>query len=410
MIGRELPPTAGLPTRAADFLPWTPRESLEQGLARFLGVPEVAIECSGTAALVVALECLKRRSARRTVVIPAYTCPLVPLAVERAGLRVALCDTAPDGFDLDPASLARAAGDDALAIVPTHLGGAVADLDPVLDAARRAGAFVIEDAAQSLGASWRDRPVGTVGDVGFFSLARGKGLTLFEGGVLVARDPALRRELAATSRGIVPRRPIFEAWRMLQLAGYAASYRPALLGLVYGLPLRYWLARGELERAVGDDAGDIPIHRVSALRKRIGAAGLARLADWLRDAAGRGERRAAELDRIDGVRVVRGARDGVPTWPFVMVLFESAAACERALAELWRCGLGVTRLFVRDLASYRFLERIVPRGSVPNARSFAMRCLTVSNSPWVSDADFARVVESLRSAAAGAGSRVRRAP
>jgi perosamine synthetase len=400
VIARELPPTAGLPLCWGDFAPRRTVETLEAGLARFLGLPAVQIECSGTASLVVALHTLQRRNAaRRTVVIPAYTCPLVALAVARAGLRVRLCDTAPDGFDLDPGALSAACDDDTLCIVPTHLGGAVADLEPVLDAAARHGAYVVEDAAQALGATWRGRPVGTIGDIGFYSLARGKGLTLFEGGVLVARDASVRAELARTSREMIPMRWTTESCRLFQLAGYALTYNPGWLRLVYGLPLRYWLARGDPARAVGDVSEAIPLHRVSAVRKRIGAAALPRLEPWLRTAADRGHTRAQRIAQIDGLGVVRGAPDSEATWPFLMVLFRSAAACERALDRLWRSGLGVTRLFVFDLTGYDFLEPIVPRAPVPNARSFAARCLTVSNSPWVSDEDFERVLEILAASA-----------
>ena len=399
MIARELPPTAGLPLSWRDFAPRRPVAPLEEGLARLLGVSAVQVECSGTASLVIALQTLKRTSVRRTVVIPAYTCPLVALAVARAGLRVRLCDTAPDAFDLDPDALCAVCDDETLCIVPTHLGGAVADLEPVLDVAARHRAYVVEDAAQALGATWRGRPVGTIGDIGFYSLARGKGLTLFEGGVLVAREPSLRAELARTSREMIPTHWATESCRLLQLAGYALTYHPGLLRLVYGLPLRYWLARGDPARAVGDVSQVIPLHRVSDARKRIGAAALPRLEPWLRSAAERGRRRARRVSQIEGLDVVRGAPDGEATWPFLIVLFRSAAACERALGALWRSGLGVTRLFVFDLTGYDFLEPVVPRERVPNARSFAARCLTVSNSPWVSDDDFERVVEILRKSA-----------
>src|ERR1041385_5029437 len=169
VIARELPPTAGLPLSWRDFAPRRPVAPLEEGLARLLGVSAVQVECSGTASLVIALQTLKRTSVRRTVVIPAYTCPLVALAVARAGLRVRLCDTAPDEFDLDPDALRAVCDDETLCIVPTHLGGAVADLEPVLDVAARHRAYVVEDAAQALGATWRGRPVGTIGGIGFFN-------------------------------------------------------------------------------------------------------------------------------------------------------------------------------------------------------------------------------------------------
>ncbi|MBI3597756.1 MAG: DegT/DnrJ/EryC1/StrS family aminotransferase, partial [Nitrospirae bacterium] len=258
---RELPPTAGLPLRWRDFIPMRGEGlDFETALARFLNIPAVQVECSGTACLLIALETLKRLSARRTVVVPAYTCPLVPMAIARAGLRVRLCDTRKDRFDFDTDALSAACDSDTLCIVPTHLGGAVADLVPVLEIARRVGAYVVEDAAQSLGATWQGRPVGTIGEIGFYSLARGKGLTLYEGGVLVMRDESLRRALAETAGGLIPVRPLFEGFRLIQLVGYRLGYHPAVLRLTYGFPLRYWLRKGDPVRAVGDAFHrDIPL-------------------------------------------------------------------------------------------------------------------------------------------------------
>jgi perosamine synthetase len=393
---RELPPTAGLPLRWRDFLPTGGGLDFETALARFLNVPAVQVECSGTACLVIALETLKRVSARRTVVIPAYTCPLVPMAVARAGLRVRLCDTRKDRFDFDPDALSAACDSDTLCIVPTHLGGLVADLAPVLEIARRIGATVVEDAAQSLGATWKGRPVGTIGDIGFYSLARGKGLTLYEGGVLTARDEAMRRALMKTRDELVRPRPILELIRLGQLFGYRLGYHPAALRLTYGLPLRYWLKRSDPVRAVGDAFGtDIPLHRIGLWRKKIGASAFKRLPSVLMENAERGRRRAKQLDGIRGLRVVNDLPRTHGTWPFLMVLFETEAACEQALSRLWCSGLGVTRLYVSDLSGYADLRDIVPGPPGPNARSFSHRCLTISNSAWVSDAEFSEICEAL---------------
>jgi perosamine synthetase len=169
----EVPPTAGLPLQWSDLIGLTTEPDLGPALAAFLGVESVGVACSGTASLIVALETLMRRSGRRTVVIPAYTCPLVPLAIAYVGLKVRLCDLSPDRFDFDPDALAAACDGDTLAVVPTHLGGMVANLEPVFETAKHAGAFVVEDAAQALGATWRGQPVGTLGDIGIFSFSRG---------------------------------------------------------------------------------------------------------------------------------------------------------------------------------------------------------------------------------------------
>jgi dTDP-4-amino-4,6-dideoxygalactose transaminase len=393
---RELPPTAGLPLQWRDFLPAFDAPNFEAMLADFIGVPAVQIESSGTACLVLALESLKRLSSRRTVVIPAYTCPLVPLAIAHVGLRVRLCDTRPDRFDFDTEALAAACDSDTLCVMPTHLGGSAADLAPVLEIARGVGAYVIEDAAQSLGATWRGRQVGTIGDIGFYSLARGKGLTLYEGGLLVARAPELRALLKKTSDELISSEPIFELLRLIQLFGYRLGYHPVGLSLSYGLPLRFWLKRGNPARAVGDEVSPvIALHRVGAWRKRIGAAALKRLAEFQMENRRRGRQRAEECSRICGLRIMGELPESCGTWPFLMVVFDMEESCARALSRLWRSGLGVTRLFVHPLAGYRLLKTIVPESATPNARSLAARCLTISNSSWVSDTDFRRIRDTL---------------
>src|SRR5262245_20952863 len=114
---REIPPTAGLPLRWHDFVP-RPDASLERGFASFIGTPSVQVECSGSAALIGALEPLKRGRTRRSVVIPAYTCPLVPLAIAHCGLRPVACDLADGHFDMCPRTLEGLCDSDTLAIVP----------------------------------------------------------------------------------------------------------------------------------------------------------------------------------------------------------------------------------------------------------------------------------------------------
>ncbi|MBN8727891.1 MAG: DegT/DnrJ/EryC1/StrS family aminotransferase [Xanthomonadales bacterium] len=403
----EIPPTAGLPPRWRDLLPSPAAPSLADGLAGLLGTERVQLECSGTAALIVALATLQRTSGRRRVIVPAYTCPLVALAVAHCGLELvpcdlAPCDLAPGSIDLDPALLAGLCDADTLAVLPTHLGGRVADVATTLAIARDAGAWVIEDAAQALGARVCDRAVGLAGDAGFFSLAVGKGLTTFEGGALVASDPALAAALAETSRDIVPRRPAWELRRSLELFAYHALYRPRLLGLAYGMPLRRALRRGDPVRAVGDDfSPPIPLHPLGAWRSRVGARALERLPAFLAAAEARALPRAERLNRIAGVEVL-GDRPGTSgTWPFLWVRMPDQGARDRVLQRLWGAGLGVSRLFIHALPDYPYLHGIVPAAEVPQARRLAATTLTVSNSPWLDEAAFEAICSAITAAVAG---------
>jgi len=400
---RELPPTAGLPLSWRDFLPAGGRPDLESGLARFLNVRSVQIECSGTAALVVALEYLKQRSKRRTVIVPAYTCPLVALAVARAGLRLKLCDLLRESQEMDANLLDRLCDSDTLAIIPTHLGGMPVNMEPLVSIARDHGAFLVEDAAQSLGATWRGMPVGTIGDIGVYSLTRGKGLTINYGGVLVAKSDEARQGLLETSKRLSASRPFLEAKLLVELLGYWLLYNPTGLSLVYGLPLRSYLRSGNLTGAAGDDLPlEVPVHKVGAARRHIGAAALARLPAVLEANRERGRSRAAALKGLPGVKVLSEPPDSSGSWPFLTVLLESSPARDQALSRLWTSGLGVTRLFVHDLTGYRYLSAIVPPSAVPNAQDFAARMLTISNSAWVTDRDFARIQSVLASSSAPA--------
>lgn len=393
----ELPPTAGLPLTLADLRPG--RASLSADVAALFATPPLQLECSGTAALLVTLNTLRELNPRRRrVVVPAFTCPLVAIAVRQAGLEVQLCDLRADHYDMDPSALRAVCDERTLAIMPTHLGGRVADVDDALAVANNVGACVIEDAAQALGARSHGVSVGLAGDVGFFSLAAGKGLSIYEGGLLTTRDPQLREQLAGVAARIVPRRPLWEARRSVELLGYAALYRPRGLALAYGNPLRRALRRGDPVAAVGDDFPlTIPLHRVGRWRQAVGAHAAVRLPAFLEQCREQAHARLPRLRQISGVQVMDDPAGGEGSWPFLMLLLPDQSRRDAALASLWQSGLGVSRLFIHALPDYAYLHGIVPPQPVPNARAFAARSLTISNSPWMNQDDFEQICRTLES-------------
>ncbi|MEO7430550.1 MAG: DegT/DnrJ/EryC1/StrS family aminotransferase [Dokdonella sp.] len=391
----EIPPTAGLPPRWRDLFP-SAGDDLATHAARLLGVESVQVECSGTACLVIALTALHRLSGRRVVVVPAYTCPLVAIAVAHCGLEIRLCDLASDSIDVDSDRLKEACDSDVLAVLPTHLAGRVADVDPVLSIARAVGAYVIEDAAQAFGARRGGRSVGLDGDAGFFSLAVGKGLTTYEGGLLVARDATVREAFATVSRELAPPRIGWELRRSLELIGYHLFYRPSLLPLAYGVPLRRALRRDDPVDAVGDDfSNEIPLHSLGAWRRSVAARAIARWPAFQEECALQAARRRIRLAKIEGLHVIDDHGDARGVWPFLLVMMRDRQARDATLATLWGRGVGISRLFIHALPEYAYLRSSVGEQPVPNARAFAGRTLTISNSPWLDDATFERICEVL---------------
>jgi len=127
-------------------------------------------------------------------VLPAYTSFSVPSAVANAGLQAALYDLNIETLSPDIASLQEAINERTLCVVVCHLYGYPCDIDAVLAVAKEAGVPVIDDAAQAMGATFRGRKMGTMGDAGLFSLSRGKNISTVDGGIVVTNSHELARE------------------------------------------------------------------------------------------------------------------------------------------------------------------------------------------------------------------------
>ena len=389
----EIPPTAGLPMVWHDWLPT--KKELCPNLSDMFDLPPLILECSGTASLIVALQTLANmpgNEGRRDVIIPAYNCPLVVLAIAHCNLTVKLCDTAKNSFDFDFDCLDKLIDEKTLAVIPAHIGGQLADVKKCVHMAHKKGAYVIEDGAQALGSA-----AGKTGDIAFFSLAVGKGLTLYEGGLLTSSKDEIRQALKETHQKIVKPRIFFELKRISELLGYSIAYRPRLLSLAYGMPRRKELAAGNIEEAVGDVFDDdIPVHLVSRFRMKRGANAASRLKPFLEDIKKQAQRRINKLAKIPSITIVKGIDDEGAIWPFIMVLFKTGEARDKALQTLWPSPYGVTRLFVHALPDYSYLEpHFNMRFSTPNARDFAAKMLTISNSPWLDDETFDKIVTTI---------------
>ncbi|MGB0083813.1 MAG: aminotransferase class I/II-fold pyridoxal phosphate-dependent enzyme [Rhodomicrobiaceae bacterium] len=395
-----MPPTSGLPPRFGDLF-GKPTEAFDEAVAAFVGAPSALITCSGTAAMVIAFTALGRKSRRRTVIVPGYTCPLVPLAAARAGLTVVACDTLPGSFELDLDRLAQLANDDTLCVVPTHYGGALTDVARVTAVVKKLApdAAILEDTAQAFGARWQGVSAGLAGDIGIFSFAAGKGLTLFEGGAMVCRDPALMLELRAVADELLPLDPVFELRRAVELVGYHLAYNPVGLRLVYGRPRRYWLTRGDEIRACADDIPEvIPLHRVSLWRQALGARALRRLPAHLAETRRIFAEIGMRLADMPSLAAHEPAPGVEPSATLRFVTFAEAAQCRAALDRLWRSPLGVSKLFARAIGDYPGIASLMTPSPTPNARDLAARTLTVSTSPYLRDDDRAAVLAAIREA------------
>lgn len=170
--------------------------AFEQDFAAYCGAKECIALNSGTSALHLALLAAGVGPGDEVITAP-FTFVASVAAVTYAGARPVLVDIDPRSFTIDPAAIEAAITPRTKAILPVHLYGQAADMDPILDIARRHGLIVIEDAAQAHGAKYKGRPVGSLADLACFSFYPGKNLGAYgEGGAVTTNNP----EYASTIR------------------------------------------------------------------------------------------------------------------------------------------------------------------------------------------------------------------
>jgi dTDP-4-amino-4,6-dideoxygalactose transaminase len=188
-------------------------EGLEHELSAFLDAGHAVGVSSGTDALLMALMALDVGPGAE-VVTSAYSFFATAGSVARLGARPVFVDIDPGTFNLDPHAVVAALTSRTRVIIPVHLFGQCADLEPILDAAGRAGVPVVEDAAQAIGAQYRGRAAGTWGTIGCFSFFPSKNLGAFgDGGLLTTREPSMAARL-----------------RMLRHHGAEAKYAHRIVG------------------------------------------------------------------------------------------------------------------------------------------------------------------------------------
>jgi len=215
-----------------NFILGTQVEEFEQAFASFIGTEHAIGVSSGLDALRLALMALDISSGDE-VILPANTFIATPLAVSALGARPALVDCEPNTYNVDVSLIEQAITPRTKAIIPVHLTGQSADMDPILEVANRHDLYVVEDAAQAHGTLYKGRPCGSIGIMGCFSFYPGKNLGAYgDGGMVTTNDAELAERL-----------------RRLRHYGQQAKYRHVEKGLnarldtlqaaVLGVKLRY---------------------------------------------------------------------------------------------------------------------------------------------------------------------------
>jgi len=199
--------------RSGRFILGPEVEAFEREVAAYLGVRYAVGVNSGTDALVIALRALGVGPGDQVITTP-FTFFATAEAISLVGATPVFVDIDPVTFNIDPARIPSAITPRTKAILPVHLYGHAADMDPILKIAREHGLKVLEDVAQAFGGAYKGRKLGSLGDAGAFSFFPTKNLGgLGDGGLIATNDAA-----------------IAETARMLRTHGARRKYHNEMLG------------------------------------------------------------------------------------------------------------------------------------------------------------------------------------
>jgi dTDP-4-amino-4,6-dideoxygalactose transaminase len=215
--------------------------AFERDFAAFCGTSEAIGVNSGTSALHLSLLAAGVGPGDEVITVP-FTFVATVAAIEYVGAKPVLVDVEPEFLTMDPAKLEAAITPRTKAIIPVHLFGQPADMDPIMAIAKKHGLVVIEDACQAHGSEYRGKRCGSIGQLGCFSFYPAKNLGAYgEAGAVVTNDPELAKKIR-----------LLRAWG--EEVRYEHKYRgfnyrmDGVQGAILGVKLRHLEAWTEARR------------------------------------------------------------------------------------------------------------------------------------------------------------------
>jgi dTDP-4-amino-4,6-dideoxygalactose transaminase len=212
----------------------------EAEFREFTGAGFALAQCNGTSTIHAALFAAGVRPGDE-VIVPSYTWHASITPILHCGGTIVFCEIDPRTHTADPADVARRITPRTRAIVVTHVYGNVAKMDDLVALSRQHGVRLIEDCSHAHGATYDGKPVGTIGDVGCFSLQASKAMMGVEAGVVTTNDPELHDRMVVLGHyGRIQRHLVGETYRDLHEIGLGVKYRAN--------PLAMAMARVQLRR------------------------------------------------------------------------------------------------------------------------------------------------------------------
>jgi len=357
-------------------------------LKAYFNVKHCFLLSSGKASLTLILQALKTiHPDRDEVLIPAFTCYSVPAAIVRAGLKIRICDVEPETLDFDYRELVwQLSGPRILCVIPTHLFGVTADIPRVREIVGDRNITIVEDAAQSMGAESNGHKVGMLGDVGLFSLGRGKAFSTVSGGIILTKSDEIGNALIRQYETI----PSCSVTEQFKLAMYASALA------VLSRPGLFWIPKSLPFLVLGETHFDphFSIRRMSVFQAGLAAGWHDRLTEFTRIRY----KNAVYLFK-SGVKAAADSKlcsSGLIRFP---VFVSSSAKKVTVLHESGRLGLGGADVYPGTVDSIAALRGRIVGGTSAKAATIVEKIITFPVHPYVTNRDLDKIAKLLRESA-----------
>ncbi len=353
----------------------------------FFQADHVWLLSTARAGMTLALKAFQKMApTRRKVIIPGYTCWVVPAAVVRAGLEPVACDNAPYSFDYDYACLESVLAPDVLCVVAQHMFGVPADMDRLRSVVQGRGIFVLEDAAQAMGGRANGRLLGTMGDVGLFSLGRGKNVSTVSGGILTTSNSEIGAQIAAERLAVKDCPALQEVTIFLEALAMTCFLHPRWFWFPAVLP---WLKLGETPFD-----NDFPIRSLGRVQGGLARQWVGRLERFCQNRRMHAQYLLSQVPKLRQVCPLAFEDGGNgPRLPFFVA---DAQARNAILREGAQQGLGLSLTFPDAVDGIPYFQDSPWRGSLPEAQRLARETVTLPIHPFVSQEDIQRIVTLLK--------------
>ena len=389
----HLQPPAGIPITIGQLVKITGRRLLAgkcpdrfiADIGRDMKIGHGYLVNSGRTALAVGLQALAATSKRTEVIIPAYTCFTVAASIARSGLKIRLADIDPSTLDYNYDKIRQIDFTSVLAIIGCNMFGLICDWPRLQQIAREQKVFLIDDAAQSMGGSMAGQASGTFGDIGFFSLGRGKNMTAYSGGVLITNDDNLAMKIEKIIAGLDQPGRMAELKIAIKLALYGLFLRPWLYWLPASLP---FLGLGETEFE--------PEFEMTSLGKIQACAAAViyeRLAD-LRKIRDRHAQKIASLLAGRGNHCISGLVLGeLPDYLRLPVLMKNRSERDQAILKLRKNNIVASSMYPSTIAQIPGIDKYLAcdKEDYPGAQQVVDRLVALPIHPYMTDSDIKRI-------------------